>query len=325
MITANFPWVESPFFDDLVKAKKLSNEQRQFVNDYHKNGYIVISGLLAPSLIDSVKEEAEHKGFNSSFPIKTQRDDTRVQDLWKVSAPTKELAIYPQVLEILELLYDRPAIPFQTLNFRVGTQQRAHSDTIHFSSLPARFMCGVWVALENITEENGPVFYYPGSHRLPEYDFSQIRSAAETTSYEHYEQYEDFIEKIVEVNKFEKKKFLSKKGDLLIWSSNILHGGSPVIKPGSTRWSQVTHYFFKDCYYYTPMLSNMVTHELYLRNSLVDIKSGQKVHQSYNGEELNAIRTNNKLYILTGKDTTTGSILKSSIKNAMKKRVIWKR
>ena len=31
-------------------------------------------------------------------------------------------------------------------------------------------MCGVWVALEDITEDNGPLHYYPGSHRLPDYD-----------------------------------------------------------------------------------------------------------------------------------------------------------
>ena len=206
------------------------------------------------------------------------------------------------LLAILEVLYGRPAVPFQTLNFSVGSQQRAHSDTIHFSSLPAKYMCGVWVALEDITEENGPVFYYPGSQRLTEYDFSHIKSTADTPSYEkNYNEYEDFIEKIVEVNKLEKKKFLAKKGDLLIWSSNIIHGGSPVTKEGASRWSQVTHYFFEDCYYYTPMLSNMVTHELFLRRRLVNIKSGERIDQSYNGKKLPYLKTNRALFLLTSK------------------------
>jgi hypothetical protein len=113
--------------------------------------------------------------------------------------------------------------------------------------------------------------------------------------------YEDFIEKVIADNKLEQKKFLAKKGDLLIWSSNILHGGSPVLKEGASRWSQVVHYFFEDCYYYTPMLSNMVTNELFLRRKLVNIKTGEIVQQSYNGNKLKPIKTGDNLYLLTAK------------------------
>lgn len=28
-------------------------------------------------------------------------------------------------------------------------------------------MCGVWLAMEDIAEEAGPVFYVPGSHKWP--------------------------------------------------------------------------------------------------------------------------------------------------------------
>lgn len=301
MTSSNFPWVESPFFDEILASKNLSEDKLKLIKEYHENGFVVLSGVLPQSLIDAVREDAEKKAFNPDFPITTQRDKTRVQDFWQVSEVAKELACFPKVLETLELLYERKPIPFQTLNFCVGTQQRAHSDTIHFSSLPARFMCGAWVALEDITEENGPVFYYPGSQQLPEYDFSDIRTTAETTSYEkNYKEYEDFIEKIVEVNKLEKKKFLAKKGDLLIWSSNIIHGGSPVTREGASRWSQVTHYFFEDCYYYTPMLSNMAVNQLYLRDNLLNVKTGEVIKQSYNGQQLNYFKTGVGKYIFTG-------------------------
>nr|WP_259069998.1 phytanoyl-CoA dioxygenase family protein [Mucilaginibacter sp. X4EP1]MCS3815166.1 ectoine hydroxylase-related dioxygenase (phytanoyl-CoA dioxygenase family) [Mucilaginibacter sp. X4EP1] len=300
MLNTNTPWVESPFFEEILKSKTLTSEQIALIREYRENGFVVLKNVLPQSLLDEAREDAEAKAFNPDFPIKTTRDNTRIQDFWKVSAAVRELACYPKVLETLELLYEREAIPFQTLNFRFGTQQRAHSDTIHFSSLPARFMCGVWVALEDITEENGPVFYYPGSQRLPEYNFSYIRNTSETTSYNNYAEYEDFIEKIVEVNQLEKKKFLAKKGDLLIWSSNIIHGGSPVTKEGSTRWSQVTHYFFEGCYYYTPMLSNMVTNQLDIRYRLENIKTGKRIDQSYNGKKLNYLKTGKKLFTFTG-------------------------
>ena len=297
MINANLPWVESPFFEELFSNKDLTDQQRNIARKYHDDGFVVIPGLLPESLIDDVKKDVQERAFNPAFPLKTPRDKTRVQDFWKVSTPSKDLACFGPLLDILEMLYDRKPIPFQTLNFSVGSQQRAHSDTIHFSSLPAKYMCGVWVALEDINEENGPVFYYPGSQRLPEYDFSHIRTSAKKTSYDNYKEYEDFIGKIVEVHSLQKKTFTAKKGDLLIWSSNIIHGGSPVLKEGATRWSQVTHYFFEDCYYYTPMLSNMATKELFMRNRLRSVITGKRIKQSYNGAKLSFVKTKPKLYV----------------------------
>lgn len=297
MIKANLPWVESPFFNEIIKTKELSPAQLQMAKDYHNNGYLSFSGIIPEDLINRVKDESEKKAFNKEFPIQTFRDEQRVQDFWQVSDATRELASFEPIIAILEMLYGREAIPFQTLNFSVGTQQKAHSDTIHFSSLPAKFMCGVWIALEDVTEENGPLFYYPGSQTLPEYNFSLIKESAASSSYDDYHDYEDFIEEIVRVNDFKQEVFKAKKGDVLIWSSNIIHGGMPVLKEGSSRWSQVTHYFFKDCYYYTPMLSNMVTDELYLRTHLVNIKTGEKVTPSYNGEVIGYLKTNKTQYI----------------------------
>ena len=227
----NIPWIESPFFEDLLAAKDLTDEQKRMAQEYHRDGYIIVPGLIPSSLIDQVRQETE-RSFDKSVPIKTHRDETRIQDLWQISEPVKKMACAPEVLPILEMMYEREFIPFQTLNFRVGTQQRAHSDTIHFSSLPARYMCGVWVALEDITPENGAVFYYPGSHRLPEYNFSHIVTDPRDTSYDDYPEYENFIESIIARSGIEKKSFYAKKGDVLIWSSNIIHGGSPVTKHG---------------------------------------------------------------------------------------------
>jgi len=46
MINENLPWVESSFFEEILKSKTLSQEQIKLVKDYHNNGYVVIPGLL---------------------------------------------------------------------------------------------------------------------------------------------------------------------------------------------------------------------------------------------------------------------------------------
>jgi ectoine hydroxylase-related dioxygenase (phytanoyl-CoA dioxygenase family) len=294
----NTPWVESPFFKEILDSKNLTEKNKQLAIDYNENGFVVIPNLISESEIDAIKSDMDNKGYNPEFKMENQRDHVRIQDLWMYSESTKNVACNTEIASILEMLYEREPIPFQTLNFRVGSQQRAHSDTIHFSSIPAKFMCGVWVALEDITPENGAVFYYPKSQNLPEYNFSHFKSSPVDTAYSDYIEYEDFIEKIVEVHQFEKKPFYAKKGDVLIWSSNIIHGGSKVLNEQASRYSMVTHYYFKDCIYYTPMLSNMVTNELFLRNNLVDIKTGKKVVQSFNGTPINSFKTATDKFIL---------------------------
>lgn len=238
------------------------------------------------------------KGFNPDYSVETARNDVRIQDLWLKSESVQQMAVHPEIIKTLEMLYNREVIPFQTLNFKVGSQQMAHSDTMHFSCLPARYMCGVWVALEDITEDNGPLFYYPGSHKTPEYDFSHFKNTLEDNSYENYPEYEKFIEQLMDVSPYKKEKFLAKKGDALIWSSNIVHGGSAVNDAGSTRFSQVTHYYFKDCVYYTPMLSNMATKELFLRRFLTNIRNGEPIVNNWNGQTTRFMRTRDQLFTI---------------------------
>ena len=294
----NMPWVESPFFEKIIIEKNLSKDFEKICRDFHQNGFVVLKNVFNDAEIDLVKKEMDEKGFNPDFKFPNQRDSKRCQDLWQFSEPVRALSINKNILDTLAGLYGREPIPFQTLNFNKGSEQMAHSDTIHFSSLPAKFMAGVWVALEDINENNGPLFYYPGSHRLPEYNFNDFRDDLLDNSYQNYNQYEQFMSKLMDASAFKKLTFEAKKGDALIWSSNIVHGGSPVLDPNSTRYSQVTHYFFKDCLYYYPMGSNTQTGELAIRMNLKNIITGRLEKMSYNGYKHKMTRTYRHLYSL---------------------------
>jgi hypothetical protein len=133
-------------------------------------------------------------------------------------------------------------------------------------------MCGVWVALEDVDAENGPLFYYPGSHRLPVYHMHDLGLMP---GYEAYGQYEDRIEAILLASPYRRLQAHLKKGQALIWSHNIFHGGSKVIDTARTRLSQVTHFYFPGCVYYTPMLSDLPQNKWALR-VVVDIRTGAR-------------------------------------------------
>lgn len=279
----NCPWTDSPFFRrELARREQtLSADMIEKAVQFHDQGYLVLRGAIPAELLDRVRAEVEP--FYDDPEIVEVR---RVQDAWKRGvASVHELATYAPILSLLNALYEREPVPFQTLNFKWGTEQEGHSDSIHFSCLPARYMCGVWVALEDTTATNGPLFYHPGSHQLPEVT---VYDLGETVDDRHYHRYEQFQRELMVETGIEAAELHAKKGDVLVWSSNIVHGGRPVLDKASTRWSQVTHYYFAGCTYYVPFLSDIPMGELFLKD-VVNLSTGIAVTHTYNGQSLSIV------------------------------------
>jgi hypothetical protein len=73
-----------------------------------------------------------------------------------------------------------------------------------------------------------------------------------------------------------------KRGQALIWASNLFHGGTPIRDLARSRLSQVTHYHFHGCMYFAPLLSDPGLGLLHVRK-LMDISTGETIPQFYNG------------------------------------------
>jgi ectoine hydroxylase-related dioxygenase (phytanoyl-CoA dioxygenase family) len=203
-------------------------------------------------------------------------------DAWRWSTAAAEIARAPQVLDTLFLLYQRKAIPFQTLNFATGTEQLAHSDAIHFHSVPQRFTAGVWVALEDIHADSGPLTIYPGSHRLPIFDFHDL---ALPTGFASYRDYERFIAELLEAEKLQPEPLLLRRGQAVIWAANLLHGGSAVADPERTRLSQASHYFFEGGLYYQPGGSDPFAGRMKLKD-VEEVGTGRRIPNLYRGQPI---------------------------------------
>jgi hypothetical protein len=279
------PNVESPFFERLFAG--VDPETRRVAEDLRRDGLAVIDfpepdfATLADAIITELAPQMPLDGFRAG-----QSSGPRIEGAWRTSDSVRRLAANAAVIDLLGRLYGRPAFPFQTLNFPVGTQQHAHTDSVHFSSMPERFMCGVWVALEDIHPDAGPLLYYPGSHRLPIFTNEHIgfasHRALETPTQAVYEAMWDDL---VEAEGLRPALFAPKRGQAVIWLANLLHGGSPQKDLNRTRWSQVTHYYFEDCAYYTPMHSNPPMGRIAFRD-IVDIRTGAPVPNRHLGEDV---------------------------------------
>ncbi len=160
------PWFVSPFFEQMLAERELDSETEALVRSFADRGYVILDDLGIDDF-DGFADEL----IAELAPLHEGGKYNRIMDAWGASDCVRRLAANSRVVDFLELLYGRRPIPFQTLNFYRGSQQPTHSDAYHFHSYPKHFMCGVWVALEDVDERNGPLHYYPGSHRLPDYDF----------------------------------------------------------------------------------------------------------------------------------------------------------
>ena len=179
----------------------------------------------------------------------------RVPDAWTVNENVRRIATNPTVIDLLSELYGRRAFAFQTLNFAVGTQQHVHADLVHFCARPPHFMCGVWLAFEDIKPEAGPLIYYPGSHKWPVIlpENINVPLGSKENPYENYHLLEKAWAAEIESRGVQPAAFLPRKGQALVWDANLWHGGAPQTDRSLTRHSQVTHYFFEGCTYWTPL------------------------------------------------------------------------
>lgn len=181
----------------------------------------------------------------------------RVQDGWRHHEAVRRLALHPDVLDLLRHAYGREPFAFQTLNFAVGSEQPYHSDAVHFHSLPQGFMCGVWIPLEDVEPDSGPLIYYSGSHQLGYHSAGSLGLSPAHIAAEPHPQrlFESLWQADVERHGLQVEQFLPRRGQVLIWHANLLHGGSPVVNKKARRWSQVVHYYFENCLYTTPLNS----------------------------------------------------------------------
>ena len=260
----DIPWIDRPNAldalvhnpDFLALPETMQEKVRQFIKD----GYLVLENFIPETDTDALNDEVARlvregkAGFNFT--------GRKIFNLFEHSTLANERFFRrPELLQLLQFLLGKKIIPFQSLNFTVGSEQKPHSDAIHMTTAPQGFMIAAWYALEDCTALNGPLVYYPGSHRLPFISTQDYDSGDSTFLIGNHsnERYEDKIAAVIEAHQLKPQYFLAKKGDVLIWHSNLIHGGSPIKGlPENgvpvTRKSMVCHYFGDDVICYHEML-----------------------------------------------------------------------
>lgn len=244
------PWMDKDISEEQIRKKveatSFSGPAKQALLGWKENGYAILEKFLDERTVDSINAELEKLLAEKKIEFTL---GNKIMFANKASELIKSVTVKKEITDILDFILGRKVVPFQTINFVTGSEQHAHSDSIHMTTYPLGYLVAIWVALEDISEDAGPLSYYPGSHKLPYLlndGYERGGNIFTVGADSNYLKYEEKIGEVVREKRLPKKIFTAKKGDVLIWHANLIHGGEKISRPGATRKSMVVHYFAED-------------------------------------------------------------------------------
>ena len=172
-----------------------------------------------------------------------QRDEiVRVVGLHTHSADGPELVFPPALYRLLHAVYERPPVCFQSMSFRHGSQQPIHLDTAYLPLAPDPMsLLASWIALQDVEPGSGELIYYEGSHRLDQFLFGG-RSKTMSDAPDAHGAFLEYLAAECERRGLQRRTFRPRKGDILVWSADLAHGGDRVVQSGLLRRSLVCHF-----------------------------------------------------------------------------------
>lgn len=244
-----FPYEEGKtraWFDQIQPIETpLSFEEAQDLEGAHRHlerwGFCILPQRLPAELIQKFRAELFEAVANGQINH-TEGSSERIHHAHRLPAG-RSIWLYPPVLEFLNSHFRDIPCACQTLTYIHGSEQGAHQDTIHLTPYPAGFMCGVWIALEDVQPDSGELFVYPGSHRTTRLRARNLGLEKVDQDYSSYAVFDTEIKRLLREGGFERVEYRPKAGQILVWHENLIHGGSQRRNRDLTRLSIVSHYF----------------------------------------------------------------------------------
>ena len=263
------PWLDREDAEYLVEKlladNQLTPEEAKLCRKWIVDGYVILENFFTADYLDEVWLDYENAIATSLIKPEPNCEvnglpGRNLNTHFQVSK-IEDLLRHQKVTRVISLLLGVKCLPFQTITGHNGSQQLEHSDAIHMTTYPMDYLAATWTAFEDIHPDSGPLVYYPGSHRLPHFLTQEanihIGAYQDPNDNSYHEKYEPGIQKIIQENNLEPKYFIAKKGDVLIWHSNLIHGGSKRKNFNLSRKAVVCHYFAEGCLCYHDLSGNI--------------------------------------------------------------------
>jgi ectoine hydroxylase-related dioxygenase (phytanoyl-CoA dioxygenase family)/SAM-dependent methyltransferase len=255
-------WTDLNTADSILAGKiaisEMTTAEASLVAHWRRYGFVILRGAINADAIDAALSDferaydgvirrkmlfADDKGSHIEIANREyiRKENARLLDLHEISEAVQAIVFAEPLSRFLQILFERPALAFQSLGFYYGSAQPAHQDCAFVRvSSPFEFVAS-WIALEDIAPDSGELEYYPGSHALPPYIFNGKYLWVDYSDPELPQLSQNLHARAKQAG-LAMQRFLAKKGDVLVWSPGLIHGGSKIMDPNRTRKSLVTHY-----------------------------------------------------------------------------------
>jgi len=237
-------------------ASLVTDAQAELLRLWDERGWVVLDCRVDDEVVDAVNIAVD-KLIQSHDPAEFETWKIKLQNMHERSSAVRTAILNAGILRWCQRILGMACRPFQTLNMPIGSQIPPHTDQILMSTHPAGYMLAAWIALEDVAPDAGPLLLWSGSHRLPYLSARQVgipRDAPEAECSQIYAEryYEANRQRMID-HGLEPYEFLAKKGQVLLWHSNIVHGGARITRPDSTRRSLIVHYFGAEVHHYSDL------------------------------------------------------------------------
>lgn len=219
------------------------------VQAWWRDGFVVKRTFAPASLVDAYTAVREAlgrpEGWHSPVPY------LHVGEI-------RDLCLFPELMRLLERLIGAEMGLHLNLTGWMSSERTWHQDGYLNPEFVGTWYCGVWVALDDVHPDCGPLEVVPGSHRWGAMSGAKVRSyltAAEARQIGHEHagdvgHWAKYAEPFV-TRAFDERiarsgvapvPFLGGKGDVLVWHSRLAHRGSTPRRRDLERRSLISHY-----------------------------------------------------------------------------------
>lgn len=149
----------------------------QLLSDYERDGVVRIPQFLSADEVTTIRSELARYIRDDLVMLPKdaatfEADDKTVRNLWRLEKHNDMLRALGEREDIralvAPLVHGEPLlIAVETFNkpARIGSGVPYHQDNAYFCQTPPDVLT-VWIAIDAVTQANGPVFFVKGSHKL---------------------------------------------------------------------------------------------------------------------------------------------------------------